>query len=70
MYGVRFTEDHELPEGHDFAMVRTDEDTMFFVKRSKVTPRVLEQAWAAFRALPDVPEQIRREVREVRRVAV
>lgn len=54
MYGVRFIDDHELPEGHDFAMIRTPEDCVFFFKRSKVTPKVLEQAWAAYRALPGV----------------
>lgn len=70
MYGVRFIDDDALPAGHDFVMVRTDEDTMFFVKRTKVTPRVLEQAWAAFRALPGVPEQIRHEPRSLVRVAV
>lgn len=54
MYGVRFIDDDALPEGHDYAMIRTAEDTVFFFKRSKLTPRVLEQAWAAYRALPGV----------------
>lgn len=57
MYGVRFIDDDELPKDHDFVMIRTPDDVMLFVKASKVTPCVLEQAWAAYRALPNIPQQ-------------
>lgn len=52
LFTVRFVHDHALPEGHDWILGITDNDERFlFVKRSAVSPRVLEEAWAGGIAL-------------------
>jgi hypothetical protein len=48
-YQVRFVDDHELPEGVDWAIVRASDDrALCFIKQSRVTPAVLSDAWAAW----------------------
>jgi hypothetical protein len=55
MHQVRFVDDDELPEGHDFVLVQVGTDYMAFLKTSTVNPKSLELAWAAYRALCDRP---------------
>ena len=45
---IEFVEDEQLPEGTDWAMVEARGDYLFVVKRSRVCPAVLEEAWEAF----------------------
>jgi hypothetical protein len=47
-YGVRFLEDHELPEGVDWALVHTDNELIYVVKASKVSPQALLEGWVAY----------------------
>lgn len=49
-YAIAFVED--LPDGHDFLMVQTVEGVLLAYRESAVSPAVLEDSWAAFRALP------------------
>lgn len=52
VYGVRFIGDGDLPPGHDWVLARDEEGNFTaFIKRSCVTPRVLEEAWAGYRQL-------------------
>lgn len=57
MHTVRFVSDEALPE-HEFALLELDgqEGAVLFIRGSAVTPRVLEDAWAAYRALSAKPE--------------
>ena len=50
-YGVKFVEDHELPPGQDWIFVEVDGGLYFVVKESRITPEVLNQAWAAYRQM-------------------
>ena len=49
-YQIQFVEDAALPEGNHWALVETPQTIYLYVKRSHVTPVVLEEGWAAFRA--------------------
>lgn len=53
MYGVKFVEDHELPEGREWMLThrRDTGRTRLWVTRSAVCERVLEEAWAGYRLL-------------------
>jgi hypothetical protein len=51
VYAVKYVSDEELPPGHDWALVRQGSNVWAFFKESAVCPRVLEQAWAGYRAL-------------------
>lgn len=48
MYTVRFVEDHELPEGHDWIIMRVEGAYVAAIKLSRMTSRVLEEAWLAY----------------------
>jgi hypothetical protein len=51
-YQVVFVGDDDLPDGYDWALVRLLRGDVFLaVKRDRVTPCVLEQAWEAYRGL-------------------
>lgn len=52
-YGIRFVP--ELPDGHDFLLVATTHEVVILYRDSAVCPRVLEDSWAAFRALSEAP---------------
>lgn len=61
MHAIQFVDDHDLPADHDFALVTTGrDDVVIFFRRSAVTPQVLEQSWAAYRALLTGTPQDRR----------
>lgn len=47
-YGVRFLADHELPEGVDWALIRTNNELIYVVKASKVSPQTLLEGWVAY----------------------
>lgn len=66
MYGVTFVEDHELPE-KDWGLARMGRRTRLFIRRSAVDPKVLEQAWAAFRAVTAEEAQSDSPAREATR---
>lgn len=51
MYGVKFIEDNQLPEGTDWAMVQDRGDFLFMVKRSRISEAVLTEGWEAYRKL-------------------
>lgn len=53
MYGVTFVRDEELPAGYDWVLTRCRRTgtTHCFVKESAVRPRVIEEAWAAYRLM-------------------
>lgn len=52
MYAVVFVEDQDLPRNHAWAMVYDADGNVYaFIKRTCVTPRVLEEAWAGYRHL-------------------
>jgi len=55
---VKFVDDRALPEGQDWIFVEVDGGLYFVVKESRVTPEVLDQAWAAYRRMafgPAIP---------------
>ncbi len=49
---VRLVPDDALPEGQDFAFVDChDDDLWLLLKKSRVTPKVLEEAWTTYRTM-------------------
>lgn len=50
-YGIEFVSDAEMPEGHDFALIATGDGALILYRESAVCPAVLEESWAAYRAL-------------------
>jgi len=55
MRGIKFVDDDELPEGHDFVFVQAREDWMVFLRESAITAPMLEDTWAALLALQETP---------------
>lgn len=51
MHQIRFVDDAALPEGHDFVLVQTPTGAAIFYRESAITPRVLEESWAAYRSM-------------------
>lgn len=51
MHQIRFVDDTALPDGHDFVLVQAPMGTAIFYRESAVTPRVLEESWAAYRSM-------------------
>lgn len=51
MHHIRFVDDNELPDGHDFVLVQTPLGAAIFYRASAVTPQVLEASWAAYRSM-------------------
>lgn len=60
MHAIRFVDD--LPGEHDFLFVEVPDGALLLCRRRAITPQVLEDAWAAYRAMigtdggPDRPE--------------
>lgn len=48
---ITFVDDDALPEGHDFVFVQLGEGAHIFYRESAITERVLEDSWAAYRAI-------------------
>jgi hypothetical protein len=47
-YEVKFIEDDDLPPAVDWAIVTNGRTNRFFVKRSRLSPGLLAEAWAAW----------------------
>lgn len=56
---VRLIEQDNLPRGHDWALVEHGGRITLFIVEEALTPRKLEEAWAAYRLLtaPRHPRQ-------------
>lgn len=54
-YRVVFVSDQALPEGQDWAIVECGDETVCVMKQSRISPDMLEEAWAAYRILLSVP---------------
>ena len=55
-YTVTFVEDCQLPERVHWALIRDGQGGFYFiVKRSKITPLVLAEGWAAYRKAIRIP---------------
>jgi len=50
-YVVRFVEDYQLPEGQDWALVEGPDYYVAFLKRERVSPSLLAEAWAGYTVL-------------------
>lgn len=48
---IQYVDPGDLPEGYNWAMVRSGGDVVLFVRRDRVTPCVLQEAWIAYRRL-------------------
>ena len=55
MYGVMFVQDPELPK-REWAFARWDGRLFLFLRESAVCPRVLEEAWVAYREMVSAPK--------------
>lgn len=62
MHAIHFVDDDELPEGQDFLFVAIPEGGLIFYRESALSPSMLEDSWAAYRAIlpgDDDPAPIR-----------
>lgn len=48
---IQLIGDSDLPQGQEWALVEHDEQITLFIIESALTPRKLEDAWAAYRLL-------------------
>lgn len=55
MHRIEFLSNDQLPEGQDFVLICHGDGVFIGYRESAVCPRVLEDSWAAFRALQQVP---------------
>ena len=46
---VRFVDEGDLPAGHDFMAYQEGEHLAIFIRRDRITERLLEEAWDAAR---------------------
>jgi hypothetical protein len=61
MHAIRFVKDDEMPDGHDFIAIATAAgDRLVVYRASAVTPAILEDSWAAVRALEGPPTSLLR----------
>lgn len=51
MHRIKFVGDDELPAGHDFVVVQQGDALRIFYRQSAMSPALLEESWAALRAL-------------------
>lgn len=49
-HAINFVDDCELPEAQDFMFVAIPSGGLIFYRESALTPRTLEDSWAAYRA--------------------
>lgn len=54
-YSIKFVDDAALPEGHDFVLIKAGDEYCIFYRAGAVRPSVLEDSWAAYRALTESP---------------
>ena len=50
MHEIRFASDDEMPEGHDFVFAHAGGSALIVYRESAITPEVLMDSWAAYRA--------------------
>lgn len=67
---ISIVDDHELPTGHDFVFVKHRDGAHIFYRRGTLDECVLEDSWAAYRALlgkggPTVPTRVIERMGEV-----
>lgn len=55
MHAIQFVSDEVMPEGHDFIFVQVPTGALVFYRESAITPKTLEDSWAAYRALRRYP---------------
>jgi hypothetical protein len=48
---IQMISEDDLPTGQEWALVEHDEQITLFIKERALTPRNLEEAWAAYRLL-------------------
>lgn len=48
---VQFIDDRQMPDGHDWLMIEAGDAIVCVVRKSKVCPEVLEEAWSGYRDL-------------------
>lgn len=51
MHCIKFVEDQEMPEGHDFILVETPDGALLFYREGALTEETLMDSWSAYRAL-------------------
>jgi hypothetical protein len=49
-HAINFVDDCELPEDQDFLFVAIPAGALIFYRESALTPKTLEDSWAAYRA--------------------
>lgn len=62
-YSIHLIADTRMPKGQPWALVETSEGLMLLVARSKFSPQIIAEAWAADRLL----RRTRRETRQPER---
>ena len=71
MHEIRFASDDEMPEGHDFVFAHAGESAMILYRESAITPEVLMDSWAAYRATlgrtPREPSELRDIIAQAQR---
>lgn len=50
-YGVRFAQHDEMPPGCDWLFLTVDDHLHLVLREGSATPRVLNDAWAAYREI-------------------
>ena len=55
MHHISFASDEDMPEWHDFIFIQVPEGALIFYREGAVTPKTLEESWAAYRALERRP---------------
>lgn len=53
MHAIQMVDDATMPDGLDFMFVQLDDGAMIFYRESAICAEVLEDSWAAYRALLD-----------------
>lgn len=52
-HAINFVDEAALPEGQDFLFVSIPSGALIFYRESALSPAVLEDSWAAYRACAD-----------------
>lgn len=60
LHKIQLVENDQLPKGQDWAVVEHAQRITVFITEDALTPRKLEEAWAAYRMLASRPPRPRR----------
>lgn len=55
MHAIRFIDDQDMPEGHDWVFVEIPHGALVFIRKSALVEQSFEQAWDAYRAAKTYP---------------